>query len=60
MTRETPMKGCSQPDCQNAIKDHYWGHVKATKWFLQRSGEAWCPDHVPEWVEQWRARRAAS
>jgi hypothetical protein len=29
-------------------------------WFLSReSGKAYCPAHVPEWADAWRARKAA-
>jgi NTP pyrophosphatase (non-canonical NTP hydrolase) len=25
-------------------------------WFMQRNGDHWCPEHVPDWVEGWRER----
>lgn len=30
----------------------------AEGWFdSQKTGESFCPAHVPEWVAQWRARK---
>lgn len=26
-------------------------------WFFMKDGTAFCPDHIPEWVEEWRNRR---
>lgn len=36
-----------------------WDVIKAGEagWFFQRDGTAWCPNHVPEWVESWRERQ---
>lgn len=53
---------CSEPSCLHNVSMHYWGKVTASNagWFFQRTGEAWCPEHVPEWVTEWRARRDAS
>jgi len=50
---------CSEPGCLHNVSNHYWGKVAANDagWFFQRTGEAWCPEHVPEWVEEWRARK---
>ena len=45
---------CAFDGCEKSIKWHYWSKVKATGWFLQKNGAIWCPDHVPEWVEEWR------
>lgn len=28
-------------------------------WFEQRDGTWWCPDHIPDWVASWQARKAA-
>lgn len=49
---------CSEPGCEVKIKNHYWGRVKSNGWFHQKSGESWCPAHVPDWVEAWRAKSA--
>lgn len=45
---------CSAHDCENKVKNHYWGKVKAEHWFFQKDGTAFCPDHVPAWVVVWR------
>lgn len=26
---------------------------------MQRNGLAWCPDHNPDWVAEWRAKKKA-
>jgi hypothetical protein len=53
------MTACADPLCPNEFKAHYWGSVKAhgAGWFIQKDGTAWCPDHTPEWVAAWRARK---
>lgn len=56
MTDET--RGCSQPDCTQVVKNHAWAKIKADGWFFQRDGSLWCPEHVPDWVDAWRARKA--
>lgn len=53
------MAACAWPGCEAQYKDHRWGSIKAhaAGWFIQKDGTAWCPDHVPDWVEAWRARK---
>jgi hypothetical protein len=48
---------CSEPTCDKTIKNHMWGKIKAEGWFFQKDDKQWCPDHIPDWVEEWRARR---
>lgn len=48
---------CAEPGCTESIRDHSWGKIKATGWFFQQDGTAWCPKHVPDWVASWRANR---
>lgn len=50
---------CSHPGCERSFRDHRWGQTKAhgEGWFIQKDGTAWCPKHVPDWVEEWRANR---
>lgn len=38
-----------------------WNKIRAHDlgWFEQKNGTAYCPRHVPEWVTEWRAQRAA-
>lgn len=60
---------CDRPGCGRSIKSHQWGGRNAANkgedWFMQKAlpngepGPAWCPDHHPEWVAEWRAKRAA-
>lgn len=52
-------KECAHPGCPAAFRDHAWGATKAHKdgWFHGKDGNSFCPEHVPEWVEAWRARR---
>lgn len=58
--RETTYTTCSGEGCEQKIADHAWGRIKAEGWFIQKDGNVWCPDHTPEWVEEWRARKARS
>lgn len=49
---------CGEPNCDNHIKNHLWGRIKAEGWFFTRTrDEAWCPDHLPEWVIEWRGKK---
>jgi hypothetical protein len=48
---------CSEPTCTASVKNHRWGKTKATGWFFSRTGtENWCPEHLPDWVIEWRAK----
>jgi len=50
---------CDEDGCEEKIKNHAWGHIKAEGWFFGRDGEtAWCPNHIPDWVSAWRAKKA--
>lgn len=56
-----PMITCAHEGCPaSGHKNHYWGRVRAHDegWFIQKDGTAWCPDHTPEWVAEWRAKKA--
>ena len=58
---DEPLGHCLIPGCPKTFKDHHWGRVEATNkgWFFKRDETGqWCPAHLPEWVEEWRARRA--
>ncbi|AUG29577.1 hypothetical protein HMPREF1529_02351 [Microbacterium sp. oral taxon 186 str. F0373] len=50
---------CSADACVATIADERWAMTKSD-WFFQRNGAAFCPDHLPEWVPEWRARRGFS
>lgn len=51
---------CDHPGCTNRFKKTYWDMISAGEegWFQKKDGDAWCPDHTPEWVAGWRARQA--
>ena len=53
---------CASEGCLRGIKNHYWAKVQGQSdgWFLQKDGTAWCPEHNPDWVAEWRAKKAAS
>lgn len=54
-TRDAPRLRCSIEGCPASVADHYWGKVKAIGWFFMRDGTAYCPEHLPEWLAEWRA-----
>lgn len=49
-------KKCSEPSCRSSYKIDWHDMVEAHKqgWFMQRNGASWCPEHVPDWVQEWR------
>lgn len=50
---------CDSPSCEEKIKNHRWGRTKAEGWFSYRDGSGdFCPLHLPEWVLEWRERKA--
>ena len=50
------MHTCNECDAQ--CKSDHWNTKKAQRegWFFMRNGDVFCPLHVPDWVEEWRAR----
>ncbi|AOZ64930.1 hypothetical protein SEA_OLYMPICHELADO_65 [Streptomyces phage OlympicHelado] len=50
---------CSNAECPKSFPNHKHGTIGAHQdgWFLQRNGDAWCPDHIPDWVAEWRAKK---
>lgn len=49
---------CSQKGCKNKHKNNKWASIRATSekgWMHQKNGDSWCPEHLPDWVESWRA-----
>ena len=48
---------CDQTGCDEKIKNHKWGQIKAVDWFFQKNGQAWCPAHVPDWYASWGKRK---
>lgn len=61
MVHNVGRKRCSRSSCEKSFVPHRWGNSEARfqGWFLQRNGEAWCPDHHPDWVTEWRAKKKA-
>jgi hypothetical protein len=57
MTYDVGLIRCSHPGCPAAVKAHRWGKTKVSPdWFFSREkDQAWCPDHLPDWVGPWRA-----
>lgn len=51
---------CSEAACESNHPCGKWGDIKALNdgWFAMQNGTVFCPDHVPEWVAGWRAKRA--
>lgn len=47
---------CAELSCNESFANHKWGAIKAHDegWFALKEGEAWCPQHLPDWVEKFR------
>jgi hypothetical protein len=56
MTYDVGVVKCEE--CDASVPNHYWGKVKkGAKWFFSRDNEkAYCPEHLPDWVEGWRGK----
>lgn len=49
----SPFIICSEEGCEEKTRSH-----SKPGWFYSRYGsEAYCPEHVPDWVEAWRKRK---
>lgn len=48
---------CEEPGCVNWIPDDQWRKIKAEGWFQMKDGTIFCPEHIPEWVAEWRKKR---
>lgn len=48
---------CAHPDCTNEMPSNAWAVIKTEGWFHQKDGNSWCPEHTPEWVAEWRAKK---
>lgn len=56
--KEATRTFCVEPGCMESIPAHKWGQIKeGADWFFKKDGDAWCPKHIPDWVEEWRAKR---
>jgi hypothetical protein len=50
----------ARPCCHNHIVDNKFARIRAGEagWFFsRRTGKAFCPEHVPEWVKPWRGKK---
>jgi hypothetical protein len=48
---------CSHTGCTNTVQNSQWGKTKADGWFFGKNGQAFCHEHIPGWVTDWRAKR---
>lgn len=51
---------CVEAGCIATIKNNKWAKIKAEGWFFSKDLSAdsgYCPDHIPGWVEAWRAKK---
>lgn len=57
----TETASCTDSACEKSIRLHMWGKAEAYAegWFFQKNGDLWCPDHLPDWVSKWRAKKKA-
>lgn len=64
ITKDGKYEQCDKPGCEEKIKNHRWARVRANGWFFFKHDTysglthvAYCPDHVPDWVVDWRKKR---
>lgn len=53
-------KTCKNEECTESFDSgSRWDDQRASNlgWFFQRNGDVWCPEHTPDWVAEWRARK---
>ena len=52
---------CEHDECDASYHTHKWDAIKeGENWFQQKDGTAWCPQHIPDWVAEWRKRKKAN
>lgn len=49
---------CSHDTCEAEVPGDKWSVIKSD-WFYLKDGTQYCSEHIPDWVESWRARRAS-
>ena len=51
---------CTHPGCTAQHPSSKWGDIRAADagWYHAKDDTAYCPDHVPGWVREWRAKQA--
>lgn len=61
-SKENPtVMECGESGCENTHDSSYRYAViqaHANGWFSMMDGSSWCPKHNPEWVKEWRAKKA--
>lgn len=55
---------CLRDGCPASFPGSKWDTMQAQRegWFFPKEHNGvrgWCPEHLPEWVAEWRARQAA-
>lgn len=58
MSSDTGSTTCAHEGCEESIPNHKWARIKSGGWFEQLNGDVWCPNHIPEWVDEWRKKKA--
>jgi hypothetical protein len=55
----TALHTCRHDGCGETRVGNHFEDIRSAKegWFFQRNGEAWCPNHNPEWVIEWRSKK---
>lgn len=48
---------CDERGCNEQIKNHHWGKIKAEGWLFSKDGKAFCPKHLPDWLIEWREKK---
>lgn len=48
---------CDNPSCLAKIQNNPFARIKAEFWFFMRSGKAFCPEHIPAWLAEYRKRK---
>ena len=51
------MINCCIEGCTAFIQNHKWGKIHSSDWFFMKDGKSYCPDHIPDWYESWKARK---
>lgn len=55
-----PRVRCSEDGCPASVANNRWAKIHSVGWFFMRDGSAYCPEHLPEWLAEWRAGRSTS
>lgn len=59
-----PLARCLRPQCRATVQGFRWARIQAARegWFFPKDQvpDGWCPDHLPDWVPAWRARKTVT